>query len=214
MPGVKVVKLHYYAAFHEAAGLREEDWRSGAATAAELYDEVAALHGFRFDRSTLRVALNDCVVSWESEIRDGDTAALAAALSSSHAGAFVSFEGRVRDVSGGRTVVGLEYDAYPAMCLAEGEAVVQEAVRAAGIIAARCVHRVGRLSVGEAAVWVGVMGGHRDEAFQACRFIIDEVKRRVPIWKKEQYDDGTSGWIGLEAPRPGSASAGPAPSPR
>jgi len=73
MTGVKVVKLHYYAAFHEAAGMREEDWRSGAATAAELYDEVAARHRFHFDRSTLRVARNDCVVPWESEIRDGDT---------------------------------------------------------------------------------------------------------------------------------------------
>jgi molybdopterin converting factor small subunit len=73
MPGIKQVKMHYYAAFHEAAGLREETWQSGAATAAELYDEVAAHRGFRFDRSSLRVALNDCVVPWESEIRDGDT---------------------------------------------------------------------------------------------------------------------------------------------
>ncbi len=73
MSGVKVLTLRYYAAFHEAAGLREEDWRSAAATAAELYDEVAGRHRFRFDRSSLRVALNDCVVPWESEIRDGDT---------------------------------------------------------------------------------------------------------------------------------------------
>ena len=73
MPGGKLVKMHYYAAFHEAVGLREEDWHSGAATAAELYEELAARHRFRFDRSTLRVALNDCVVPWESEIRDGDT---------------------------------------------------------------------------------------------------------------------------------------------
>jgi molybdopterin synthase catalytic subunit len=142
-----------------------------------------------------------------------DTAALAAALtaalSSSHAGAFVSFEGRVRDNNDGRTVVGLEYDAYPALCLAEGEAVVREALQTHGIIAARCVHRVGRLSVGEAAVWVGVIGGHRDEAFRACRLIIDEVKRRVPIWKKEVYADGSSGWIGL-----GATLAEPAPRPR
>ena len=130
------------------------------------------------------------------------TAALAAALASSHAGAFVTFEGRVRDTNERRRVIGLEYDAYPALCVAEGEAVVQEAMKEPGIIDARCVHRVGRLSVGEAAVWVGVIGGHRDEAFRACRFIIDEVKRRVPIWKKEQYDDGSSGWIGLEAPLP------------
>ena len=159
----------------------------------------------------MRGAEMSAVPSFALRERPLDTAALAAALSSSHAGAFVSFEGRVRDTNGGRTVVGLEYDAYPALCLAEGEAVVQEALRAPGIIAVRCVHRVGRLSVGEAAVWVGVIGGHRDEAFRACRFIIDEVKRRVPIWKKEQYDDGSSGWIGLEDPRPDSASAGPAP---
>ncbi len=73
MTDVKLFKMHYYAAFHEAAGLREEDWRSSAETAAELYDEVAARRGFRFDRSSLRVALNDCVVPWESVIRDGDT---------------------------------------------------------------------------------------------------------------------------------------------
>ena len=158
-------------------------------------------------RVEMREAEMGIVPSFALQERPLDTAALAAALtaalSSSHAGAFVSFEGRVRDINDGRTVVGLEYDAYPALCLAEGEAVVLEAVRAFGIIAARCVHRVGRLSVGEAAVWVGVIGGHRDEAFRACRFIIDEVKQRVPIWKKERYDDGSSGWIGLEAPRPG-----------
>jgi molybdopterin synthase catalytic subunit len=129
-----------------------------------------------------------------------DAAALAAALESSHAGAFVSFEGRVRDTNGGRTVLGLEYDAYPALCRTEGEAVVTEAMMEPGVIAARCVHRVGRLAIGEVAVWVGVTAGHRDEAFRACRFIIDEVKRRVPIWKKERYQDGSSGWIGLDAP--------------
>lgn len=120
---------------------------------------------------------------------------LAASLPGAHAGAYVSFEGRVRDTNDSRAVVGLEYEAYPALSLAEGTAIVHEAQ--ANVIAARCVHRVGRLAVGEVAIWIGVTAGHREEAFQACRYIIDEVKRRVPIWKKEHYRDGSSEWIGL-----------------
>ncbi len=120
---------------------------------------------------------------------------LAASLVNSHAGAFVSFEGRVRDTNEGRVVVGLEYEAYEKLCLREGTEVVREARE--GVIAARCVHRVGRLAVGDIAVWVGVIAGHRDEAFRACRRIIDQVKLRVPIWKKERYEDGSSGWVGL-----------------
>jgi molybdopterin synthase catalytic subunit len=63
---------------------------------------------------------------------------------------------------------------------------------------AACVHRVGDLRVGELAVWVGVSAPHRDEAFRACRYIIDEVKHRVPIWKKEHYVNGDSGWVNCE----------------
>ncbi len=120
---------------------------------------------------------------------------LAVTLSDSHAGAFVSFEGRVRDTNENRVVVQLEYEAYSRLSLTEGTAIVAEALKS--VIAARCVHRVGQLAVGDVAVWVGVIAGHRDEAFHACRFIIDEVKRRVPIWKKEHYLDGSSEWIGL-----------------
>lgn len=124
-----------------------------------------------------------------------DTARLAGLLRDGHAGAFVSFEGRVRDSNGRRTVVALEYEAYPRLCLTEGTAILREALN--DVIDARCVHRVGRLAVGDVAVWIGVIAGHRDEAFRACRDIIDEVKRRVPIWKKEHYADGSSEWTGL-----------------
>jgi len=124
-----------------------------------------------------------------------DTAELAGSLRAGHAGAFVSFEGRVRDTDGSRTVVALEYEAYPALSLTEGTAIVREALRE--VVDARCIHRVGRLAVGDVAIWIGVIAGHRDEAFRACRYIIDEVKRRVPIWKKEYYGDGRSEWIGL-----------------
>ena len=139
-----------------------------------------------------------------------NTAHLADSLASARAGALVSFEGRVRDTNEGRTVVCLEYEAYPALSLAEGNAIVREAMESEGlegaaregqalkgVLAARCVHRVGTLSVGDVAVWIGVTAGHREEAFRACRYIIDEVKRRVPIWKKERYADGSAEWIGL-----------------
>jgi molybdopterin synthase catalytic subunit len=126
-----------------------------------------------------------------------DVRALAASLADSSAGAFVSFEGRVRDTNGGRRVLRLEYEAYPPLCLSEGNAIVRKTLE--NVVAARCVHRTGRLEVGDVAVWVGVTAAHRDEAFRACRFIIDEVKRRVPIWKKEHYEEGPSEWIGLGA---------------
>jgi len=61
-----------------------------------------------------------------------------------------------------------------------------------------CVHRSGVLDIGDCAVWVGVSAPHRDEAFKACRFIIDEIKVRLPIWKKEHYVDGDSGWVNCE----------------
>ncbi len=125
-----------------------------------------------------------------------DTGGLAASLSDSGCGAFVSFEGRVRDTNENRDVVGLEYEAYGRLSLKEGAAILREAER--GVTAARCVHRVGSLRVGDVAVWIGVIAPHREEAFRACRFIIDEVKRRVPIWKKEHYRDGSSSWVGVE----------------
>ena len=124
-----------------------------------------------------------------------DVAELARSLANRHAGALVSFEGRVRDTNDGRTVVELEYEAFPRLSLNEGNAIVRETLQ--GVIGARCVHRIGRLAVGDVAVWVGVVAQHRGEAFQACRFIIDEVKRRVPIWKKEHYADGSTVWIGI-----------------
>ena len=68
-------------------------------------------------------------------------------------------------------------------------------MRQFAVVDIRCVHRVGSLAIGELAVWVGVSAAHRDAAFATCRFVIDEVKRRVPIWKNEHYADGESGWL-------------------
>jgi molybdopterin synthase catalytic subunit len=92
----------------------------------------------------------------------------------------------------------LEYEAFEALAVREGERIIAAARARFGVAHALCAHRVGELGIGELAVWVGVSAAHRDEAFRACRFIIDEVKHRVPIWKKEHYVGGDSGWVNCE----------------
>ena len=123
-----------------------------------------------------------------------DTPRLGRGLESPRTGAVVVFEGRVRDHHEGRVVVGLSYEAYAELALAEGSRITAEARARFGIEQVACVHRVGELAIGEVAVWVGVTAAHRDAAFAACRYVIDEVKARVPIWKHERYADGEAQW--------------------
>ncbi len=114
------------------------------------------------------------------------------------AGGFVSFEGWVRDHNEGQEVTRLEYEAFQELAVKEGDRIVAEALRRYPVKRALCIHRIGSLGLGEMAVWVGVSAVHRGEAFDACRFIIDEVKHRVPIWKQEHYRSGNSGWVNCE----------------
>jgi len=127
-----------------------------------------------------------------------ETPTLRTQLTDPACGGYAAFEGWVRDSNEGRRVRGLEYEAFEALALREGERILGEAIDRFQVARAACVHRVGELAVGELAVWVGVSAPHRDEAFRACRYIIDEVKHRVPIWKKEHYLDGDSGWVNCE----------------
>jgi molybdopterin/thiamine biosynthesis adenylyltransferase/molybdopterin synthase catalytic subunit/rhodanese-related sulfurtransferase len=127
-----------------------------------------------------------------------DESALRAELSDPACGGYAAFEGWVRDHNEGRRVRRLEYEAFEPLAIKEGERIIAEAVARFGVEHAGCVHRIGALEIGEKAVWVGVTARHRDEAFRACRYIIDEVKHRVPIWKKEHYEDGDSGWVNCE----------------
>lgn len=114
-------------------------------------------------------------------------------------GAFVSFEGWVRNHHDNRQVSHLFYEAYPELAVNEGLAVMRQALAGYKINSAICIHRLGNLQIGDMAVWVGVNGAHREAAFQACRFVIDTVKARVPIWKKEFYlDSNVAKWIGFE----------------
>ena len=127
-----------------------------------------------------------------------DVASLKDALSNPGAGGFCAFEGWVRNVNEGREVERLEYEAYEPLVISEGNKVLAEAKERFPYLEARCVHRIGLLQIGDLAVWVGVASAHRDEAFKACRFIIDELKTRLPIWKKEHYVDGDSDWVNCE----------------
>ena len=130
-----------------------------------------------------------------------------ATLGDPGAGGYVAFEGWVRETNEGRRVVRLAYEAYPMLANREGRRIIEEARQRFGLKSASCIHRTGLLEIGGLAVWVGVSAAHRGEAFAACRYIIDEVKHRVPVWKQEFYEDGDSGWVNCERC---AAAAGPA----
>ena len=132
---------------------------------------------------------------FELTSNDIDTDALRARHAHEASGGFVCFEGWVRDHNDGRAVKGLQYEAYETLAVREGNKIVAEAIERFDVRTARCQHRIGELNIGGIAVWVGAGSDHRDAAFQACRYIIDEVKARVPIWKKELYVDGDTEWI-------------------
>jgi adenylyltransferase/sulfurtransferase len=127
-----------------------------------------------------------------------DVASVRAELADPACGGYTSFEGLVRNHNEGLSVRHLEYEAFEPLAVKEGERIVAEAIERFGIEHAACVHRIGDLAIGDMAVWVGASARHRDEAFRACRYIIDEVKHRVPIWKKEHYENGDSGWVNCE----------------
>jgi len=127
-----------------------------------------------------------------------DLAALVGRVQSPSRGGIACFVGTVRDHHGGRSVVRLEYSAYEAMAEAECARIVAEA-EARWPCAIALEHRTGTLQVGDTAVAIAAASAHRDEAFAACRYVIEELKRRVPIWKREYFADGTVEWVGSGA---------------
>ena len=129
-----------------------------------------------------------------------DISVLRAKLLDDRVGGYASFEGWVRNHNDGRKVDGLRYEAYAVLAENEGSRIIEQAMATFDIVDALCVHRVGDLAIGELAVWVGVSAAHRDAAFAACRFIIDEVKATVPIWKRERYSEGDAGWLHPQLP--------------
>jgi len=110
-------------------------------------------------------------------------------------GGVVVFDGLVRNHHNGKAVSKLSYEHHPVMAHPEGEKVIQECLEKFPITHAVAVHRVGDIPIGEAAVITMAASAHRAEAFAACQYLIDEIKTRVPIWKHETYEDGTSVYI-------------------
>jgi molybdopterin synthase catalytic subunit len=124
-----------------------------------------------------------------------DYAALTERVRDERAGAVCLFLGTVRSRTGERQTAALEYEAYPSMARAKLAELEAEARRRWPIIEAILVHRVGHLDPGEVSVAVAVSCPHRREAFEACAWLIDTLKEVVPIWKKEQWADGTEEWV-------------------
>jgi molybdopterin synthase catalytic subunit len=135
-----------------------------------------------------------------------DFAALTESVRSTQAGAVVLFLGTVRELTQGRRTVALDYDAYPDMARRTMQELAEEAARQWPIERAALVHRLGRLELGDVSVAVAVSCPHRGQAFEAGRFLIDRLKEVVPIWKRENWADGTTEWV-----HPGAESAPPPP---
>jgi molybdopterin converting factor subunit 1 len=119
-----------------------------------------------------------------------DAAALVAAVKDGEAGAVVVFDGIVRNNTRGRRTLYLDYEAYESMALGQMQALAHDAQYRFGVRRVALVHRLGRLQVGESSVLIVVASAHRAQAFDACRWIIDTLKKTVPIWKKEWFEDG------------------------
>ncbi len=219
------ITLHYFAMIREVVGAESEtrDVPEGATAA-----DVAADLGTRYPRlapllHAVPVMVNAAYAERTAPLGEGDEVAfippvaggtpadlfvvtpdvldaeaVTSLVAASDAGAIVMFVGTVRDHARGRTVRWLEYEAYAAGCLPIFAAMAAEARERWAVAGVAIHHRTGRLAVGEASVVIAVADAHRDAAFAACAYVIDQLKERAPIWKKEAYADGET-WIGAEA---------------
>lgn len=123
-------------------------------------------------------------------------------------GAVALFLGTVRNRNEGRPVGGMEYEGYAAMAREQLAAIVAEAAERAGSDRIAAVHRLGELAVGEVSVAIAVSTPHRAEAFDAARHVIEEIKKRLPVWKRERYLDGEAEWLGGRVPAEEVAGVG------
>jgi molybdopterin synthase catalytic subunit len=134
-----------------------------------------------------------------------DPAGLMAEVASAAVGATVVFIGTVRDMNDGRGVTALDYKAYTSMAERELASIIAEAEERWPESRLVCEHRVGALMLGDASVVIAAAHPHRGEAFDACRYVIEELKKRLPIWKREHYADGELAWVENGAPSSSTA---------
>jgi molybdopterin synthase catalytic subunit len=163
---------------------------------AELHDddEVALLPPVSGGLPEQPAVVNDSVrlcSEHSSLVREAiDTVMVANAIKRPADGALATFDGIVRDNSRGRRTLYLDYSAYEPMALRQMEQLAQRALTEFEVRDVRMVHRLGRLHIGETSVYIAVASAHRAAAFDACRWLIDTLKKTIPIWKKEYFEDG------------------------
>jgi MoaE-MoaD fusion protein len=202
-----------FASLRELSVDRCELELDAGATVDDAWSALATMHpDLHPQRPYVRAARNGEYVSWDERVADGDVVAflppvsggssslaegpidvdaLERAVASPRMGAIVTFVGRARDVADDeRTVVELEYEAYPEMAASVLDEIRAEAERRFGVACA-VVHRSGTVPIGEAAVAIVTAARHRAEAYEANRFVIDAIKERLPIWKRERFADGS-----------------------
>lgn len=209
------VKVIYFGILRELAGAAEERIEvADGATSGTLFAQLRAAHpGLDRFAKSIALAVNLEYADQLRALNDGDevalippvsggvghceivrepirTAEITAALRAGEDGAVIAFEGVVRNNTRGRRTLYLDYEAYEPMALKEMETLAEHALREFKIRDIRFVHRVGRLEIGETSVLIVVASAHRAAAFDACRFAIDTLKKKVPIWKKEYFEDG------------------------
>lgn len=213
-----MLQLRYFARLREIVGHADEAWPVAPTVDALFGQLIERYPDFAPLRSHLRVAVNQEFVDWETALAAGDevvfippvsggaprrcvvtTAPLSlddvvALVERPDAGAIATFSGTVRDHTGSREVVRLEYEAYVPMAQRVLERVVEDA-QARWPVWVAVHHRYGVLAIGELAVVIAVSSAHRGDAFDACRFVIEELKNDVPIWKREVSPDGAV-WVG------------------
>jgi MoaE-MoaD fusion protein len=217
------ILVRYFAVVRERLGREEEHLEVPAgSTVAQALDVLGAKHpAVQLLRPYLQAAVNQTMARPAEELHDGDELALIppvaggadrlarivadrplsvdavlAAVSGPGMGGLVTFTGTVRDHSRGRTVVRLEYESYPAMAEKVFRELADEIEREVPGARLAVEHRTGVLTVGDVAVVIAAAAPHRGEAFRACQLMIDRLKDRAPIWKKEFDPDGAS-WVGM-----------------
>jgi len=208
------VEVRCFASLREIAQDRSELALANGASVEDAWTEMAARHpGLRPHRPYVRAARNGAYAAWDDTVADGDVIAflppvsggattalvrgpidvggLERAVAGPGHGALVTFVGRARNrADDDREVIELEYEVYAEMAASVLAEIASEAERRWGVEAA-VVHRHGVVPIGEAAVAIVTAAAHRGEAYEANRFVIEAIKERLPIWKRERFADGS-----------------------
>lgn len=209
------IELLFFGSVKDLAGRERESLELPAkATVAALLETCASRYPkLKSFLPALAVAVNEEYAARDASLKEGDVVALippvsggassaelvreridadafVRAMKAPEDGAVVVFDGVVRNNTRGRRTLYLEYEAYEPMAMKEMESLLTQALAQFRVRDARVVHRLGRLEIGETSVLIVVSSAHRGAAFDACRWLIDTLKRTVPIWKKEFFEDG------------------------